>query len=330
MNGHGKACGKFILVGEHFVVDGSAPAIAFPLKELWCEVDVAPDVHPRYTAHYEGVERTNEDEDLIKTLMNRATHAASDALRLNVAMQPIRVSSSANFPVSRGFGSSAAFSVALSQALLDYRSKIDPKWELTDPSREVARAAAAVERVFHGNPSGVDTAVILRGTGILFRKNNGAGEPEIAELPNRAADFVLADGGSRDASSDLIGRVAALRESAPALWADRRARIQDCVSRCESALARPDGATALAEAVRAAQVVLAELGLSTPRIEEIIAIATSNGALAGKVSGAGCGGAVVLVAPPGRGNAVARALKDQGVPVVARLGVSLSPSEPAQ
>lgn len=280
---------------------------------------MTPDVHPRYCAGYEGVERTNENEDLIKILMSRATHAAADALRLNIAMQPLRVSSSANFPVSRGFGSSAAFSIALSQALLDYRSKIDSNWELTDPAQEAARAAASVERVFHGNPSGIDTAVILRGTGILFRKNNGACEPEVAEMPNRAADFILADGGTRNTSSNLIGRVAAFREAGPELWANRRARIRDCVSRCTGALRNPDGAPALAEAIRTAQEVLAELSLSTSRIEEIIAIATSNGALAGKVSGAGSGGAVVLVAPPGRGAAVADALKDRGVPVVARL-----------
>ncbi|MBI2605849.1 MAG: hypothetical protein HYW49_07185 [Deltaproteobacteria bacterium] len=296
MNGFGKACGKFILAGEHFVVDGSTPAIAFPLKELWCEVEVAPDVHPRYTAHYEGVERTNEDEDLIKTLMSRATYAAVDTLRVNTALQPIRVASRANFPVSRGFGSSAAFSIALSQALLDYRSKIDPNWELADPHREVARAAAAVERVFHGNPSGVDTAVILKGAPIRFQRKKQDGEPELWGLTNRAADFVLADGGSRDTSRELVERVAALRAHDPALWEKLRARMRDCVSRCEEALASPVGATALAESVRDAHAVLAELGLSTSRIDEIIEAAVKNGALAGK---------------------------DRGIPVVARLDAEI-------
>ncbi len=161
--------------------------------------------------------------------------------------------------------------------------------------------------------------MILAGKGIHFQKKSKDSEPELTALRNRAADFVLADGGSRDASSDLILRVAGLRKASPELWEYHRARIRGCVSRCEEALSKSDGAGALAESARESQSVLTELGLSTPRIEEILAVAAGHGALAGKVSGAGGGGAVVLISEPGRGTELAKRLVDRGIPIVAQL-----------
>src|SRR4051812_33526196 len=115
----GRACGKYILLGEHFVVHG-APALAFPLEDLWCEVKVSSSEHPHYSADFPG----HDDRESIENRMSRATYAIIDALRMDPASEHFKIESKSNFPISRGFGSSAAFAVALTRALEEYRKQI--------------------------------------------------------------------------------------------------------------------------------------------------------------------------------------------------------------
>jgi mevalonate kinase len=88
------------------------------------------------------------------------------------------------------------------------------------------------------------------------------------------------------------------------------------VEDCETALGEGKAAT-VAKAVSEAHGILAELGLSNSNIDAIISEGRNFGALAGKVSGAGGGGAVLLVANKGDGKRVAQALRDAGRAVVA-------------
>jgi D-glycero-alpha-D-manno-heptose-7-phosphate kinase len=99
---------------------------------------------------------------------------------------------------------------------------------------------------------------------------------------------------------------------------------------CGALEAIASSAAEMEEAVRArdAQGVAAALGrewrarkslapgVSTPRIEEVIAWGLEAGALAGKVCGAGGGGCLVLVAGEGGGPALAGALRERGVEVL--------------
>lgn len=301
----GGACGKFILLGEHFVVHGSSPALAFPLPEMRCEVDVSPNHHPHYNAEIPG--ETNRE--IIERFMARATYAAADAMRVDVTAQPLRIESRANFRVSRGFGSSAAFAVALVRAFGQYRR--DLVEGLGEPSRdELLRGASAVEQIFHGRPSGVDAAVILEEHPVRFE--NGA---VVRRLKNNAVDFVVADSGARESCGTLVERVSQLRSREPAQWEKMSESLRAMVKECEHGLENGK-AEAVGAAVREAHGILAELGLSAPAVDAVLERGRRCGALAGKVSGAGGGGAVVLVAPAGAGAAVARKLRDAGVQVV--------------
>ncbi|HEX6988239.1 MAG TPA: hypothetical protein VF282_02120 [Bacillota bacterium] len=57
-------------------------------------------------------------------------------------------------------------------------------------------------------------------------------------------------------------------------------------------------------------------GVSTPRVDAAVATALASGAAAAKVCGAGGGGCVVALTPPGARRAVLRALKAQGLQVL--------------
>lgn len=64
-------------------------------------------------------------------------------------------------------------------------------------------------------------------------------------------------------------------------------------------------------------------GISTPRIEQLVKLATRHGALGAKVCGAGGGGCVIFMADAGRAGAVADALRSAGARLLPlRLAVS--------
>jgi mevalonate kinase len=295
----GKACAKVILLGEHFVVTG-APALAFPLHDLWTEVSIQPNSHPHYSAVFPG----NEDPEVIQSVMARAVYAASDALRVEVSSYPFTVRTKSNFPVSRGLGSSASFAVALARALGTYRHA---EIQVRVDDAELIRAAHAVEKVVHGTPSGIDAATVFGETAIRFEKG------EIArKVKNNAVDLVVVDGGPRDNCDSLISRVAKFREANAEQWHAMMTVSSDLVASAEESL-RSGDAEGVAACVRKAQGILVELGLGTPTIDDVIAKSMRFGALAGKVSGAGGGGAVVLVAPLGAGRGLFAKLKDAGL-----------------
>jgi mevalonate kinase len=307
-----RASGKVILIGEHFVVpteEGGTtgvPAIAFPLEDLWCEVRLSATDYPRYRADLpDAVAR-----DVIENLMARATYAAADSLRIDITAQPFAVESISNFQVSRGFGSSAAFAVALARAFGEYRRQIagsSADWN------ELLKAVGSVEKIFHGRPSGLDVAVIMSGRPIRFE--NGE---ILREIANNAVDFVAIDGGNRDNCASLIEQVSVFRKKKPEQWQRMSAVVRELVDTCESALAN-GRSIEIAKAMRESHAILAELNLSSPMIDDIISDGVRHGALAGKVSGAGGGGAVLLATNKGDAKRVSQKMREAGYSVVAQI-----------
>src|SRR5882757_5154578 len=104
----GQACGKIILLGEHFVVADRATAgtaaIAFPLPALRCEVVVTHDGRAGCVAE----DMPADARKAVEARMARAITVAAD--RLDLDASALQVRSRSTIPIARGFGSSAAFS----------------------------------------------------------------------------------------------------------------------------------------------------------------------------------------------------------------------------
>jgi mevalonate kinase len=299
------ACGKVILLGEHFVVpqteSAGAPAIALPLRGLTCDVSVARS--GRMICVAEGA--PEYERATIEEKMARAVSVAVEGL--GIRDYAIEVRSRATFPGSRGFGSSAAFSVALTRALDAFVPK-------TPSSRDLGIAAHAVESVFHGASSGLDTAVVLAERMIRFHHGR-----VVRPVPCKGVAIVVLDSGPRETAALLIEQVRELRARRPASWAQMATRVSGLVDRCERALGSGQAAV-VGALVNEAHAMLADLGLTNPRIEKLLADARAVGALGGKVSGAGAGGAVILVTPARDGKRLARAMAFRGHTVVAVSG----------
>jgi mevalonate kinase len=273
----GTAGGKAILVGEHAVVYGGR-AVAMPVPGLQVEVDIVAG---------DGWD-LDKDPGEHAPLLDRARDAV--LARAGWRGDPPRMRVRSSLPLACGLGSSAAFSVAMARAVLSATRQ-----PATDAS--VRAMADAAEAEFHGNPSGVDVATVVRAQPILFQRGTS---PAPVPLSGRF-DLWVADTGIRSQTSEVVADVARLRQHDPSRFHDGSERIACSVRDALSALTRGE-VGALAAAMEVAMGGLRRIGVSHPAIEAVIEAARAQGVLAGKLSGAGRGGVVLLLAPDERWN----------------------------
>jgi mevalonate kinase len=184
--GHGHAPGKLILAGEHAVVFGhEAVAVAVDRRtEVWLKQRPGPRT----------VDATIDDARL---------HAALDTV-LPVEGVGVRIETA--LPVGRGMGSSGALAVALLRA----RAALDGR---TASFAELHRDGFAVERVFHGTPSGLDHAVSAHGGAVRYRRS-AEGAVLLDPVPAPRWPLVVLDSGR---AGDTGAMVAGVRSRRPAI-----------------------------------------------------------------------------------------------------------------
>lgn len=193
-------------------------------------------------------------------------------------------------PAGAGLGSSAALAVAMLRGV--HRFFDDP------PLSEdvLVERAFALERVFHGNPSGVDHSVIARGGCYAYtRPAEGSSVGEVARVKlARRLRLAVAIAGSHAGTAHAVGALKERARRHPAHYQ----RIYDGIGALASSARAQleDGALgAVGELMDVNQGYLNALGVSTPAIEALCAIARERGALGAKLSGAGGGGAVIAL-----------------------------------
>ena len=285
----GYAPGKVILFGEHAVVDGQ-PAIAATL-----------DRGIRVAVSRSGV---NDGPILRSTNASLPPRCRPDpggegperlraALRVVVDLcgphtRQLQFSVDGAIPPGAGLGSSAALAVALLRGVHQWQG------EPIDDETLIERAFA-VEKVFHGNPSGVDHTTIVRGGVLAYEKPRGAaiGTATSLILPRRLRLAI----GVAGPHAGTATAVAALRERARN-HPEHYARIfhgVGALARAARLHLEKGELGAVGELMDLNQGYLNALGVSTPGIEALCAIARERGALGAKLSGAGGGGAVIAL-----------------------------------
>jgi mevalonate kinase len=202
----------------------------------------------------------------------RATHRALGAFDVEVDV---------SVPPGAGLGCSAAVGVAVARA-------VDPR--ASDVA--IQERVMAWERVFHGNPSGIDAAVAARGGCYLYRKGAGL------ELLHIRAPLVFCIGNTGAASSTkaMVESVARLRARRPKLVDESLQAIRTLVQNARLALEAGDR-TALGRLMDLNQMLLSGLFVSTSEIERMCGLARDHGAHGAKLTGAGGGGSVLALAP---------------------------------
>jgi mevalonate kinase len=150
----------------------------------------------------------------------------------------------------------------------------------------------AWERIFHGNPSGIDAAVAARGGCVCFRKG------EAPEAVRVRGTLLLCIGNSGVASSTkaMVEAVARQRERKRELVDKSFEGIRALVQNARLAVEAGDR-VALGRFMDLNQMLLGGLFLSTPEIEHMCRLARDAGAHGAKLTGAGGGGCVVALVP---------------------------------
>jgi mevalonate kinase len=294
-SGVGRACGKVILLGEHAVVYG-VPAIAVGIDRGARAHAVAIEAGPS-RLHVRGWNVDVDERDPTHDL-SRAFRSLLEIVRGSVPSLPaMQVDVEADLPPGGGLGCSAAMGVAIARAL-------DP---LVSDSLLQDRAMAW-ERVFHGNPSGVDAAVAAHGGCVFFRR----GEPLEPVRPRGTLHLCIGSTGTTSSTKTMVDGVARLRARQPNVVETSFEAVRSLVHGARQAILAGDR-FALGRLMDLNQTLLGAMFVSTPDIERMCAVARGAGALGAKLTGAGGGGSVVaLVQSPSSADEVLAAWRADG------------------
>ncbi len=277
----GAGCGKVILLGEHSVVHGR-PALAAGLSRgATAEVSASADglTRARFvfdTAEVDVLAGADSEHSLGRALWALlSTYTAPPPVQLTVRLE---------LPAGAGLGASAAMGVAVSAAL-------DQLLGFTRTPEQRATQTLAWERVFHGNPSGVDNTMAAVGGVAFFTR----GQPLEPVRVRRPLVLVIGHSGEASETKQMVGLVAQQLEREPKRIGELFDAIAALVRNGRLAVEAGD-LRALGQLMDMNHSLLSALMLSTPRLEDLCHAAREAGALGAKVTGAGGGGCMFALA----------------------------------
>ncbi len=293
------APGKIILFGEHSVVYGY-PALAAPVTQVQasCRVQAAPPetglvIHAPDLGERFHLSTAPQDDPLASVA--RRTLAA-----LNLEAPDITLTIASTIPIARGLGSGAAVSTAVVKALGRFAGhKLPPQ--------TVSGIVFEVEKIFHGTPSGIDNTVVAYAQPVFFRKGHpvqrfGVGAP---------LTLVIGDTGVKSPTYKVVGD---LRER----WQKDTVRYNAIFEQMGQIARQAKQAIENGNAAETGRLmgenhrILNQIGISSPKLNQLVNAAMAAGALGAKLSGAGWGGNMIALVPPKRAKIVAKALRSAG------------------
>ncbi|WP_437283070.1 mevalonate kinase [Sorangium sp. So ce375] len=281
----GEASGKVILLGEHAVVYG-APALAAGIER---------GARAR-AARSSGASalRLGGREHCAAPAKEDVARAFAALLAAMPDVGPVRVEAESDLPPGGGLGSSAALGVAIARSVAALaRAPSAAAARTAAETAATADAAAAWERVFHGNPSGIDTTAAARGGCFRFTRAHGA----TSLAPRDDLWLCVGSTGVSSSTRSMVDLVARLFERKPTLAATSIAGITALVENAALAIEAGD-AIGLGRLMDLNQMLLAGMFVSTEAIEALCKVAREAGALGAKLTGAGGGGSVIALLPP--------------------------------
>ncbi len=270
--------GKVILLGEHAVVHG-CPAIAVGIERgVTAEAREAKRNILRLSPWGLALEPNPSGSEPLE-------RAFAAALALYPERPALELSAKVELPAGAGLGCSAAIGVAVIDA-------IDEALSIKRSRAELAEAALVWERIFHGNPSGIDNTMSAVGGVALYRK----GEPLQPLRSNKPLHLTIGYSGESSSTKEMVAAVARQLEADPERVNKAFEAIEVLVRNAKLAIEAGDH-IALGQLLDLNHTILSSLMLCTSKLEEMCQSARAAGALGAKMTGAGGGGCMFALAP---------------------------------
>jgi mevalonate kinase len=301
-----RAPAKIILSGEQFVVLG-APAVAMAVN-LYSKIDVSPsptgqievtaDIPLHLVGDADKASSARENQELLEPL-RLAASATLD--HLATKDRSVHVDANCQIPIGAGLGSSASTTVAtISAVAKSRRARLD--------RREIFKLAFIPENYLHGQPSGVDQATCTYGGIIQFRKPS-----EIKPITVKRPPLLLVcDSGVHRSTKALVGSVLKRSREQTDRFRIHLDEITTLSNGVVKALKNEDD-NELGSLMNRNHELLRQIGVSTPRLDRLVAAARKAGALGAKLTGAGGGGCIIALAGDKKAQTnIARGLRREG------------------
>lgn len=305
-SGTGTAAGKLILLGEHAAVyDRHVLAVPLPdaLAVSLGTADAAHSVVLVERGRKQVLDPTSDAAAGMFAVIDRVRAA------LEVDDDCFAVEVTTRIPPGMGLGASAAFAVALIRAFAD-------RYALSIGDDEVNALAYDCETLAHGTPSGIDNTLATYARPVLYRRS---ATPPTRDVPvSETLPLVVASSGRVGKTLEQVDGVRRRRARQVETYDAIFARMDSLALDGADALAKCDYER-LGDAMNVCHGLLNAIGVSTPELEQMVAVARTAGALGAKLTGAGGGGSIVALCPDGT-MAVASALAEAGFDIVGPAG----------
>jgi len=295
--------GKSILFGEHAVVYGF-PAIAVPIPDLQTTVMIFPLIgEEKETIVYEAPDLaisknlTDLPED---NILVHAVALFRKAYGLS-RIPSFRLKITSKIPVASGLGSSASVSVGVMKALSQFLG-------LKLPLQKINELAFELEKIHHGNPSGIDNTVVSYEKALYFIKGC---DPVFLQSP-LPLHLLLINSGIPSLTADVVASVKQFREQNPDLVNALFKEIGDLVNSAKNAFQNGDIAQ-LGTLMVKNHHLLQKLNISLPELDALVDLALQNGACGAKLCGAGRGGNVIALVKEENVHSLQQVFKSRGI-----------------
>lgn len=276
----GTAIGKIILMGEHSVVYGE-PALAIPFSTTKIETTIYKKSGPVILDcfFYNGI-LSNAPERL-----RGLTIVIKEVVKsFNEELIDFNINIESSIPPERGMGSSAAVSVATIRALYKYFD-----YPLTEA--DLIKWTNISEKIIHGNPSGIDAAVIIGERSLYYIK----GKEFVPFDFKLDAYLIVADTGEVGQTREAVESVKKLIESHPQKSKSLIGKLGILANKAKK-LMESNNPMELGKIMTRAHGFLDELGVSNYTLNGLVNTALNNGALGAKLTGGGRGGCMIALA----------------------------------
>jgi hydroxymethylglutaryl-CoA reductase len=173
---------------------------------------------------------------------------------------------------------------------------------------EINAIAYEAEKVVHGTPSGIDNTMATYGKLIRYKKD---ADPQTYPIQTpKPIPLLIGLSGNEGLTLNMVRKVREGWLKNKNLYDSIFTQINEITLQAIEAMKIYD-LEKLGYLMNLNQGLLNAIQVSTPELEEMIALSRRNGALGAKLTGGGGGGAMICICPENR-NQISLALNDAG------------------